>query len=75
MRDYPGCDRIAPLVERFGSEYPERRARDKMALKVRLGESVSHATESRPSPLQINHLFSATFGSMEARCVCVGYPT
>jgi hypothetical protein len=30
----PGCDRIAPLVDRFGSEYPERRARDKMALKV-----------------------------------------
>ena len=30
----PGCDRIAPLVDRFGLEYPERRARDKMALKV-----------------------------------------
>jgi len=30
----PGCDRIAPLVDRFGSEYPERRARDKIALEV-----------------------------------------
>ena len=29
---------------------------------VRLGESASHATESRPPPLQISHLFSATRG-------------
>src|SRR6516225_7047738 len=29
---------------------------------VRLGESASHATESRPPPLQINHLFSARRG-------------
>jgi len=34
MCDPAGRDPITPLVDRFGSEYPERRARDKMALKV-----------------------------------------
>ena len=29
-----GGDGILPLAGRFGSEYPERRARDEMALKV-----------------------------------------
>src|SRR6516225_10373460 len=34
MRDHAARDGIPPLVRRLGSEEPQRRARDEMALKV-----------------------------------------
>ena len=34
MATLRGCDRVPPLVGRLGSEDPERRTRDEMALKI-----------------------------------------
>ena len=74
MRDHAARDGIPPLVRRLGSEEPQRRARDEMALKVEgVVDGGVHAEKplggaSRLEPLHFalssSHCLMRVFGSV-----------